>query len=59
MLCLGETPGNFDIVIENDNFEKAYEIFRNFIMANYNLQGKSTLSLYSFFVLFKISQIYN
>ncbi|XP_020290153.1 guanylate kinase [Pseudomyrmex gracilis] len=37
----GETPGNFDIVIENDNFEKAYEILRNFITANYNLQAET------------------
>lgn len=32
----GETPGNFDIVIENDNLEKAYEILRNFVSINYN-----------------------
>ncbi|XP_018405608.1 PREDICTED: guanylate kinase isoform X1 [Cyphomyrmex costatus] len=32
----GETPGNFDVVIENDNLEKAYEILRNFILSNYN-----------------------
>jgi len=32
----GETPGNFDVVIENDQLEEAYEILRNFILANYN-----------------------
>ncbi|XP_011863603.1 PREDICTED: guanylate kinase, partial [Vollenhovia emeryi] len=32
----GETPGNFDVVIENDDLEKAYETLRNFISANYN-----------------------
>ncbi|CAL1689724.1 unnamed protein product [Lasius platythorax] len=37
----GETPGNFDVIIENDNLEKAYEILRNFILANFNLQCKT------------------
>ncbi|KAL0108845.1 hypothetical protein PUN28_014158 [Cardiocondyla obscurior] len=32
----GETPGNFDVVIENDNLEKAYEVLRSFILSNYN-----------------------
>ncbi|XP_036147418.1 guanylate kinase isoform X1 [Monomorium pharaonis] len=32
----GETPGNFDVVIENDDLEKAYEILHNFILTNYN-----------------------
>ncbi|XP_014489521.1 PREDICTED: guanylate kinase isoform X2 [Dinoponera quadriceps] len=27
----GETPGNFDIIIENDDLEKAYETLRSFI----------------------------
>lgn len=35
-LFVGETPGNFDVVIENDELEKAYEKLRNFILANYN-----------------------
>ncbi|XP_039305038.1 guanylate kinase isoform X2 [Solenopsis invicta] len=33
----GETPGNVDVVIVNDDLEKAYEILRNFILINYNL----------------------
>ncbi|XP_050450382.1 guanylate kinase isoform X2 [Cataglyphis hispanica] len=37
----GETPGNFDIIIENDNLENAYEILRNFILTNFNLQCKT------------------
>lgn len=37
----GETPGNFDIIIENDNLETAYEILRNFILTNYSLQCKT------------------
>lgn len=36
----GETPGNFDIIIENDNFEKAYGTLRNFILANFESQCK-------------------
>lgn len=35
-LFIGETPGNFDVIIENDDLEKAYEILRNFILTNYN-----------------------
>ncbi|GAB1863344.1 guanylate kinase [Camponotus japonicus] len=38
----GEAPGNFDIIIENDNLENAYEILRNFILANFNLQCKTS-----------------
>lgn len=34
-LFKGETPGNFDIIIENDNFEKAYGTLRNFILTNF------------------------
>ncbi|XP_033344736.1 guanylate kinase isoform X2 [Bombus vosnesenskii] len=30
----GEKPGNFDIVIENDNVSKAYEKLRDFLMSN-------------------------
>ncbi|XP_006562235.2 guanylate kinase isoform X3 [Apis mellifera] len=30
----GEKTGNFDIVIENDNFSKAYNILREFVMSN-------------------------
>ncbi|XP_003696498.1 guanylate kinase [Apis florea] len=30
----GEKPGNFDIVIENDNFSKAYNILKEFVMSN-------------------------
>ncbi|XP_029680600.1 guanylate kinase isoform X4 [Formica exsecta] len=37
----GETPGNFDIIIENDNLENTYENLRNFILANFNLQCKT------------------
>lgn len=40
LVFTGETPGNFNLVIENDNLEKAYGILRNFIVANYNAQGK-------------------
>ncbi|XP_012225793.1 guanylate kinase isoform X3 [Linepithema humile] len=36
----GETPGNFDIIIENDNFEKAYGTLRNFIYANFESHCK-------------------
>lgn len=35
-LLIGETPGNFDVVIENDNLEEAYQILRNFVLSNYN-----------------------
>lgn len=37
-LFAGEMPGNFDVIIENDDLEKAYEILRNFILTNYNPQ---------------------
>ncbi|XP_016919754.1 guanylate kinase isoform X2 [Apis cerana] len=30
----GEKVGNFDIVIENDNFSKAYNILREFVMSS-------------------------
>ncbi|XP_043507687.1 guanylate kinase isoform X1 [Frieseomelitta varia] len=30
----GEKPGNFDIVIENDNFSKAYEELKKFVISN-------------------------
>lgn len=40
-MFIGETPGNFDIIIENDNLETAYEILRNFILTNYSLQCKT------------------
>ncbi|XP_043793423.1 guanylate kinase isoform X2 [Apis laboriosa] len=30
----GEKTGNFDIVIENDNFSKAYNILKEFVMSN-------------------------
>ena len=33
-IILGEKPGNFDIVIENDNFSKAYEELKRFVMSN-------------------------
>lgn len=33
-IILGEKPGNFDIVIENDNVSKAYEKLRDFLMSN-------------------------
>ena len=36
MLFIGETPGNFDIVIENDDLEEAYQILHNFVVSNYN-----------------------
>jgi len=36
ILLIGETPSNFDIIIENDNLEEAYQILRNFVMSNYN-----------------------
>lgn len=35
-LFVGEMPGNFDVIIENDDLEKAYENLRNFILINYN-----------------------
>jgi guanylate kinase len=37
---IGETPGNFDIIIENDDLEEAYEILRNFIIANFKSHCK-------------------
>lgn len=40
-LLVGETPGNFDIIIENDNFEKAYGTLRNFILTNFESQCKT------------------
>ncbi|XP_018357300.1 PREDICTED: guanylate kinase isoform X2 [Trachymyrmex septentrionalis] len=33
----GETPGNFDVVIQNDKLEEAYQILRNFVVSNYNI----------------------
>ncbi|KAL2725771.1 guanylate kinase isoform X2 [Vespula maculifrons] len=33
----GEQPGNFDIVIENDNFDKAYQKLREFISSKLNV----------------------
>lgn len=36
----GETPGNFDIIIENDNLENAYKTLCNFILANLEPQPK-------------------
>lgn len=33
-IILGEKPGNFDIVIENDNFSTAYEELKKFVMSN-------------------------
>ncbi|XP_011138951.1 guanylate kinase isoform X1 [Harpegnathos saltator] len=30
----GETPGNFDIIIENNDLEKTYETLRNFVHAH-------------------------
>lgn len=33
-IIIGEKTGNFDIVIENDNFSKAYNILREFVMSN-------------------------
>ncbi|KAL2717881.1 guanylate kinase isoform X2 [Vespula squamosa] len=33
----GEQPGNFDIVIENDNLDKAYEKLREFISSKLNV----------------------
>lgn len=41
-MFIGEAPGNFDIIVENDNLENAYEILRNFILANFNLQCKTS-----------------
>lgn len=35
-LFVGETPGNFDVVIENNDLEKAYEILHNFVLINYS-----------------------
>lgn len=35
-LFVGETPGNFDVVIENNDLEKAYDILRSFVLTNYN-----------------------
>ncbi|XP_011496247.1 PREDICTED: guanylate kinase-like isoform X2 [Ceratosolen solmsi marchali] len=34
----GETPGNFDIIIENDNIEKAYKKLKDFILTELNQQ---------------------
>jgi guanylate kinase len=34
----GEIPGNFDIIIENDNIEKAYQKLKNFILTELNQQ---------------------
>ncbi|KOX78842.1 Guanylate kinase [Melipona quadrifasciata] len=39
----GEKPGNFDIVIENDNFSKAYEELKKFVMSN--LKQDETVNL--------------
>ncbi|XP_046838813.1 guanylate kinase isoform X2 [Vespa crabro] len=35
----GEQPGNFDIVIENDNLNKAYEKLREFISSKLNVKA--------------------
>ncbi|CAB0034514.1 unnamed protein product [Trichogramma brassicae] len=40
----GETPGNFDLIVENDNVEKAYEKLRNFIMSQTNQQNQNGIS---------------
>lgn len=40
-LFTGETPGNFHIIIENDDLEKAYETLRTFILTNLNPQHKT------------------
>lgn len=37
-LAFGETPGNFDIIIENDNIEKAYQKLKDFILTEINQQ---------------------
>ncbi|XP_053985286.1 guanylate kinase-like isoform X2 [Hylaeus volcanicus] len=37
----GESPGNFDIVIENDNLSKAYDKLRDFILSNLEQQRKT------------------
>ncbi|XP_076235480.1 guanylate kinase isoform X1 [Calliopsis andreniformis] len=37
----GEKPGNFDLVIENDNFSKAYEKLRDFILSNWEKDSKT------------------
>ncbi|KAK2583465.1 hypothetical protein KPH14_009434 [Odynerus spinipes] len=37
----GEQPGNFDIVIENDNIDKAYEKLRDFVSSELNNDTKT------------------
>lgn len=41
VIISGTKPGNFDIVIENDNFSHAYEKLREFITSNLKEQGKA------------------
>ncbi|XP_008208488.1 guanylate kinase isoform X2 [Nasonia vitripennis] len=36
----GEAPGNFDLVIENDNIDKAYQKLKDFILSEINQQNQ-------------------
>uniref|UniRef100_A0A1B6DS88 guanylate kinase n=2 Tax=Clastoptera arizonana TaxID=38151 RepID=A0A1B6DS88_9HEMI len=31
-IAYGDTPGNFDLVLKNDNLEKAYSVLRDFVL---------------------------
>ncbi|OAD56106.1 Guanylate kinase [Eufriesea mexicana] len=53
----GEKPGNFDIVIENDNFFEAYEKLRKFVMSKVKQNEEGMMN--NIFVLYVLtSSIY-
>lgn len=59
-LFIGETPGNFDVIIENDDLEKAYEILRNFILTNYNSYcNAGELTFFSILIFLSRQYIFN
>ena len=47
ILCLGETPGNFDLVLVNDQLDSAYKKLRTFLMPDISELREYVLKLNS------------
>lgn len=44
-MAYGQAPGNFDIIIVNDDIDRAYEEFKNFVVASIQEQIKNGINV--------------
>lgn len=52
----GTKPGNFHIIIENDNVDKAYEQLRDFVIRELNQQRQAGKGNINFLLLFMLAR---